>query len=229
MLGLAQRAALRHPPRLRPRLVLARRPDDLRDHVARSLDDHEVALADVLAADVVLVVERRARHGHAADVDGLELGERVEHAGAPDADVDLHEARDRRGRRPLEGAGEARAAVEGAEAPLLVERVDLDHDAVDLVAERRRAAPPRRRRRRRPRSSTRRAPPPDSCGSRARAATRAPPTASRARRRRGRRCRRRRSRAGARRSPPGSAGAASPRPRCGRSGRASCRPRAAPR
>jgi hypothetical protein len=35
------------------------RADDLRDHVAGALDDDEVTLADVLAVDVLLVVERR--------------------------------------------------------------------------------------------------------------------------------------------------------------------------
>ena len=38
-------------------------------------------------------------------------------------------------RRPLERTREARAAVQGAETTLLVERVELDHDAVDLVSE----------------------------------------------------------------------------------------------
>ena len=38
-------------------------------------------------------------------------------------------------RRPLERARPARPRVQRAEAPLLVERVDLDHDPVDLVVE----------------------------------------------------------------------------------------------
>ena len=46
--------------------------DDLRDHVTGALDDHHVALADVLAVDVLLVVERRPRDGDAADLDRLE-------------------------------------------------------------------------------------------------------------------------------------------------------------
>jgi hypothetical protein len=115
--------------------VLAGGADDLRDHVARALDDHEIALADVLAADVVLVVERGARHRHAPHVHGLELGERVEDTRASHADVDLHEPRHGRRGRPLERAGEARSAVQRAQPALLIERIDLDHDAVDLVAE----------------------------------------------------------------------------------------------
>ena len=53
------------------------RPHDLRDHVAGPLDDDVVARADVLAADVVLVVQRRPLHGDAADEDRLEHGERA--------------------------------------------------------------------------------------------------------------------------------------------------------
>ena len=56
-----------------PFAVRSGRADDLRDHVAGALDDHEVALADVLAVDVLLVVERRGRDGDAADLHGLEL------------------------------------------------------------------------------------------------------------------------------------------------------------
>src|SRR5207247_3553462 len=56
----AKRALFWHPEGLRSLRVATRRPHDLRDHVAGSLDDHEVALADVLAGDVLLVVPRRA-------------------------------------------------------------------------------------------------------------------------------------------------------------------------
>ena len=51
------RVLLRHPERLRPLRVRQHRADDLRDHVAGALDDDRVALADVLAVDVLLVVE----------------------------------------------------------------------------------------------------------------------------------------------------------------------------
>ena len=85
------------------------------------------------------------RDGDTADLDRLELGPRVERAGAPDADVDLLERRDGGGGRPLVGARPARPLVERAEPALLVEVVDLDHDAVDLVVELRPARLPRAR------------------------------------------------------------------------------------
>src|SRR6185503_20776137 len=95
----------------------------------------EFALANVLAVDVLLVVERRVGHCDAADMHRLELCPWVEGSGAADPDVDLPERRHRRGGGPLVGARPSRPFVESAEPPLLVEVVDLDHDPVDLVVE----------------------------------------------------------------------------------------------
>src|SRR3954454_19284087 len=93
-LGVAERAALRHPELLRSGLVhAAGRPDDLGDDVARALDDDDVALADLLAVDVLLVVEGRPRDGDPADLDRLHDRPGVERARAPDADPDLEELR----------------------------------------------------------------------------------------------------------------------------------------
>src|SRR3954452_4634671 len=119
--GTAERALPRHLERLRAGLVLACRTDDLRDDVARALHDDDVAFADVLAVDVLLIVQRRARHGDAADLDGLEQRPGIERAGAADTDQDLVQARRRRHRRPLEGARPARTLVQRAEAALLLE------------------------------------------------------------------------------------------------------------
>ena len=87
------------------------RPNHLRDHVARALDDHDVALADVLPVDVLLVVERRLRDGDAADLDGLQLSPRVERAGSADADMDLVQLGVGRHRRPPGRACPARPLV----------------------------------------------------------------------------------------------------------------------
>ena len=58
-------------------------------------------------------------------------------AGAPDVDADAEQLRRPRRRRELEGAGPARIAADAAELVLHRERVDLHHDAVDLVVQRR--------------------------------------------------------------------------------------------
>ena len=69
----------RRPGRCRGtrRAARVRRPalqhdrDDLRDHVAGALQHHGVADADVLAGDLVLVVQRGVLHQHAADIHRL--------------------------------------------------------------------------------------------------------------------------------------------------------------
>ena len=109
---------------------------DVGNDVAGALDQHGVAHADVLAADLVLVVQ-----AHVADRDpgqrhGGELGDRRERAGLADVDLDrLHDGGRLTGGE-LEGDGPARMVRRGAEPPLLLERVDLDDRAVGVVAER---------------------------------------------------------------------------------------------
>ena len=118
-----------------PGAILDDRADDLRDDVAGPLHDDVVAGADVLAVDVVLVVQRGPLHGDAADEDRLEHGERREDAGA--AHVDLDGAQPRRGRGGGELVGDRPARVVGhrAERLLQLERVDLDDHAVDVEVE----------------------------------------------------------------------------------------------
>src|SRR5215212_9360357 len=133
--GAAERTLLRHLEGLRARLVLAGGTDDLRDHVARTLNDDDVAFADLLAVDVLFVVQRRARNRHSADLDRLQQRPRIQRPGAPDANQNLIQARVRGHRRPLVRARPAWTFVQRAETALLLERVDLDDDAVDLVVE----------------------------------------------------------------------------------------------
>ena len=120
--------------------------DDLRDHVAGALDDHGVADADIGAAadrlavvadalDVVLVVQRRVLHHHAADRDRLQLGNRRQRAGAPDLDFDVAQHGGRLLGRELVRDRPARTARHEAEPLLPVEPVDLVDDAVDVVVE----------------------------------------------------------------------------------------------
>ena len=119
----------------------------LRDDVAGAAHDHRVADADVLARDLVLVVQRGVGDDHAADRHRLELGGGRQRAGAADLDLDVEQARRRLLRRELVGDGPARRARDEAQPLLPVEPVDLVDDAVDVVAERRRASRPSRDRR----------------------------------------------------------------------------------
>ena len=109
--------------------------NNLRDHVARALNDDDVPFADLLAVDVLFVVQRGPRDGDPADLDRLQHRPGIERARTPDADRDLVQPRRRSHRGPLESARPARTLVERAETRLLFERIDLDHDSVDLVVE----------------------------------------------------------------------------------------------
>ena len=166
--------------------VRARRPDDLRDHVAGALDDHVVALANLLAVDVLLVVQRRRETVTPPTSTGSSSAHGLSAPVRPTR-IDLQELRLRRHRRPLEGARPPRPRVEDAEPALLLELVDLDHDPVDLVVELHAPASQSRSAPRPPRP-TRAARRTGSCGSRApqpRERLRCDPSSSpRARRRR---------------------------------------------
>ena len=116
-------------------LRLGRRRHHLRDHVAGAHDDHLVALAHVLAAQVLLVVERGELHGHARHLHRLELRERDHVAGPAHVPGDPLELGGGRARRELPGDRPARLAADHAELALQLEVVDLDHHAVDLEVE----------------------------------------------------------------------------------------------
>ena len=82
------RLAAHAPPLVVVRLARRHGADHLGDHVAGALQDHVVAGADVLAPDVVLVVQGGALDGHAADEHGLEHGERRQDARPPHVHLD---------------------------------------------------------------------------------------------------------------------------------------------
>ena len=135
--GAAGRALLRRarPPQAPALAALDQRRDHLGDHVAGARDHDLVALADVLAGQVLLVVEGGLADGDTTDPDRLELGERDQVADPADVPDHLAQRRRRRHRRELPGDREAGLAANDAE--LAPERpfVDLDDDAVDLVVE----------------------------------------------------------------------------------------------
>ncbi len=115
--------------------ALQSRAHHLRYHVAGPLEDHVVAGADVLAVDVVLVVQRGALHRDAADKGRSEHRERREHAGATHVDLDAVQPGDHRGGRELEGDRPARIVGHAAQRRLEGEGVDLHDSAVDVVVE----------------------------------------------------------------------------------------------
>jgi hypothetical protein len=132
----AERALLRRPCPARALLApLDDRRDHLRDDVAGAHHDHLVALADVLALEVLLVVQGRGADGDARDVDRLEHRERKQVARAPDVPDDLVQPGrgGRRGELPRDGP--ARLAPGDTQFALQAAVVDLGDDAVDLEVE----------------------------------------------------------------------------------------------
>jgi hypothetical protein len=130
----AFRAFVREIERLAAfRPLLGDDPDHLRDDIAGALDDDRVALADILALDLVLVVQRRAPHHDAADSDRLQLGDRCQRAAPPDLDDDVIDDCLRLLRRKFMRERPARRAADEAQALFKVEVVDLIDDAVDVV------------------------------------------------------------------------------------------------
>ena len=109
--------------------------DHLGNHVPGLVHHDRVALAHVLAADLVDVVERRASDGGAGDHHGVELGDRREDAGATHLHANLAQDRSLLLGRKLERDGPPRRSGREAEHCLAVEGVDLHHDAVDVVVE----------------------------------------------------------------------------------------------
>ena len=82
---VAHGALLRHLRRFLPAGTLgSNHPDDLWDDVPGALHDDRVADARIETANLVLIVQRGARHGHPADTDGLEHGHRRKGAGPAD-------------------------------------------------------------------------------------------------------------------------------------------------
>ncbi len=109
------------------------RADDLGDHVTRLAQDHGVAGADVLALDLVGVVEGGVLDRRAGHAGRLHDAVRRDPAGAADVDPDLEELGVDLLGRVLERDRPPGCPAGGAEPALEADVVDLDHDAVDLV------------------------------------------------------------------------------------------------
>ena len=81
-------------------------------------------------------MQRGVLHDDAAHLDRLEHRKRMQIAKLADAPLNLPQLCDLRCRRELPGNRPARVAADHAQPPLLLGVIDLDHDAIDLEAER---------------------------------------------------------------------------------------------
>src|SRR5262249_26652488 len=91
--------------------------------------------AQVLARQLIEVVQRRVDDLRAADAHGVELRDRRYRAGSPNIKIDRADDRLRRLGRVLERDRPPRRLRGRAQLELLFAAIDLDHDAVDLEGE----------------------------------------------------------------------------------------------
>src|SRR5205823_1611829 len=125
-LRAAHRAGGRHAEALLAALPpLGHHLHDVRDHVARALEEDGVADADVLALDLVHVVERRVADGHPAHLHRLELRHGRQHARASDGGEDVHDARRRLARLELQATAPRGAPEVSPSRPLSPASVPL--------------------------------------------------------------------------------------------------------
>src|SRR5258708_13325214 len=130
-LSPTHRALGRHAPPL----LRLHHAHDLGDNIAGAMYDDPRAHVDALLVDLGFVVHRHVANGHPADDHGCYVRDGGEHARAADVAGDLLDSRLRLLGRVLERDRPTRRARHEPELDLLIETVDLDHDAVDLVVE----------------------------------------------------------------------------------------------
>ncbi len=112
--------------------VLDHDAHDFRNHVAGATHDHGIADAHVEPRDLVGVVQRRIRHGDAADLHRREARGRRRRARAADVDFDRLDGRLLFLRRELVRDRPARRAADETHLALVGVVVELVDDAVDV-------------------------------------------------------------------------------------------------
>jgi hypothetical protein len=105
----------------------------LGDHIAGTPHHDRVAHPDVLAMELVLVVQRRVGHRHAADEHWLQPRHRRDRAGAPDLHFDRDEPRRGLLGRKLVRDREPRRARDEPQPLLIGEPVHLVDHPIDVV------------------------------------------------------------------------------------------------
>ena len=108
---------------------------DRRDDIACLLDEDPVTDPQILARDLLLIVEGRTGDRAAGDSDRLEFGHRREYAAAADLDGDVEEAGRCLLRLVLVGDGPPGGLARGTEPRVLGDEIGLDDGAVGLERE----------------------------------------------------------------------------------------------
>ena len=100
-----------------------------------ALYQHPISNADVLAVDVVFIVQSGPAYCYPADIDRFEYGEGIEAAGPAHIYPYIEQLRRSLYRREFVSYGPARVVADGAQFLLEGDGVDLDDNAVDIVGQ----------------------------------------------------------------------------------------------
>ena len=106
-------------------------------HIARALDDYRVANADILARNLIGIMQGGIAHAHATNRDLLQFGNRRKRTCAPHLNVDILQHGCRLLRRKFMCDRPARRARYKAQPVLIVERINLIDHAVNVISQKR--------------------------------------------------------------------------------------------
>ncbi|MCY1395913.1 hypothetical protein D9M71_108690 [compost metagenome] len=121
------------------RAALGHHLHHLRDHVAGAADDHRVADHQAQARHFVHVVQGGVGDRHASHLHRLQACHRGHRAGAADLEFHVEQLGELFLRRELVGNGPMRGARPEAQLLLVLDIVDLEHHAIDIVGQARAA------------------------------------------------------------------------------------------
>ncbi len=111
------------------------RPNHFRDYFTCPLDNDRIANADVLASDIIFVVQSRLLDGYPAHRDWLQDGVGIERAGSANADVDVSETGSALDGGELVGDCPSRLMANISQSCLQVKLVHFDHNPIGFIRE----------------------------------------------------------------------------------------------
>ncbi len=133
-LAAAHRAMFRNLKRP-PARALRVDADHFRNDIPRPLNHHGIANLQTEPADLILVVQSGARHRDAADLYRCEPSNGRQCARPAHLEIDILDGGDRLPRGIFERNGPAWSLSRESELDLLLDGIDFDHYAVDLISQ----------------------------------------------------------------------------------------------
>ena len=109
--------------------------DNLRNHIAGTLQDDGIANADIFAGDFIFIMQSRVAHHHAADIDGFHHRAGCERTGATHLDFNIEQLRYRLFGGEFPRHCPARRAADKTKPPLPINPVKLIDNPINIISE----------------------------------------------------------------------------------------------